>query len=367
MTSLHLHVNEIPSPLSILLFGLQLMIICLSALLVVPYIVSDMLCAGQKALEIRVQLISATFVTSVNVIQSTRNVQIFGSCLIAVLIMPILGFTGLVGKISKYIGPVTIVPIMSLLTIGTVPDIEQKMEPPGGEARTDRNASLAVLEKTPWKTLQTYALRSQGKLVFPLEHQSCLCSCCILAALWGVGSGITCYVENIAIMSVTMVTSRITMQIAGVLLILAGIVSKFAAFLSMILEPIIGGLLAMGMCLINGVSLSNLAVSIPPKRNKTIDDVFGSLLTIRMLIGGLIAFTLDNIAPGASRKQSGFLDDEDIEEKLGVEYNGYAFPSSVNKFFFNYSWLTYLPVIPSRSAIQEIEDDRRREISMEKI
>ncbi|KAF1758537.1 hypothetical protein GCK72_014996 [Caenorhabditis remanei] len=55
------------------------------------------------------------------------------------------------------------------------------------------------------------------------------------------------------------VTSRITMQIAGVLLILAGIVSKFAAFLSMILEPIIGGLLAMGMCLINGVSLSNLA------------------------------------------------------------------------------------------------------------
>ena len=86
-----------------------------------------------------------------------------------------------------------------------------------------------------------------------------------------------------------------------------------------------------------------------------------------MLIGGLIAFTLDNIAPGASRKQSGFLDDEDIEEKLGVEYNGYAFPSSVNKFFFNYACLTYLPVIPSRSAIQEIEYDRRREISMEKI
>lgn len=53
--------------------------------------------------------------------------QISGSCLIAVLIMPILGFTGLVGKISKYIGPVTIVPIMSLLTIGTVPDIESKM------------------------------------------------------------------------------------------------------------------------------------------------------------------------------------------------------------------------------------------------
>lgn len=50
------------------------------------------------------------------------------------------------------------------------------------------------------------------------------------------------------------------MQMAGVFLILAGVISKFAAFLSMIPEPIIGGLLAMGVCLINGVSLSNLQV-----------------------------------------------------------------------------------------------------------
>ncbi|EFO92261.1 hypothetical protein CRE_10927 [Caenorhabditis remanei] len=78
MTGLHLHVNEIPSPLPILLFGLQQMMICLSALLVVPYIVFDMLCAGEKALEIRVQLISATFVTSgiATILQTTFGMRL---------------------------------------------------------------------------------------------------------------------------------------------------------------------------------------------------------------------------------------------------------------------------------------------------
>ncbi|EGT36397.1 hypothetical protein CAEBREN_12868 [Caenorhabditis brenneri] len=540
MNDLHFHVNEIPSPLSILLFGLQQMMICLSALLVVPYIMSDMLCAGEKALEIRVQLISATFVTSgiATILQTTFGMRlsilhgpsfafipalhtfqaafpcnadtstsnweekmqmISGSCLVAVLIMPILGFTGLIGVISKYIGPVTIVPIMSLLTIGTVPDIEEKMgmhwisiveflilvafvvflgqtavpipmfsfeekkikftrqkifsqfpyllgiiiawiicliltvtnaEPYGGAARTDNNASLAVFKETPWihvplplffgapkfnaalicgfmascfaamiESIGDYNLcakiskqsrppPSNTNRAFVVEGVGC-----ILAALWGVGTGITCYAENIAIMSVTKVTSRITMQMAGVLLILAGVISKFAAFLSMIPEPIIGGLLAMGVCLINGVSLSNLqTVDMKISRNltiigiaiimaittashfektplntgnKTIDDVFGTLLTIRMLIGGLIAFTLDNIAPGATRKQRGFLDNDDEEkaEVTSVEFNGYALPSFINKFLLKYSWLTYLPVVPSRREIEDIEVERRGEMA----
>lgn len=53
MSGLHFHVNEIPSPPSIMLFGLQQMMICLSSLLVIPYVVSDMLCAGDQAMEIR--------------------------------------------------------------------------------------------------------------------------------------------------------------------------------------------------------------------------------------------------------------------------------------------------------------------------
>ncbi|CAP28201.1 Protein CBG08364 [Caenorhabditis briggsae] len=541
MSDLHFHVNEVPSPPSIMLFGLQQMMICLSSLLVIPYVVSDMLCAGDQALQIRVQLISATFVTSgiATILQTTFGMRlsilhgpsfaflpalhtfqatfpcnadtntnnweekmqmISGSCLIAVLIMPILGFTGLVGKISKYIGPVTIVPIMSLLTIGTVPDIEEKMslhwisivefltlilfvvileryevplpvfslsekrfkftrqkifsqfpyllgisivwficfimtitnaEPRGGEARTDQNASITVFDQTPWVQMPMPLFFGPPKFNLALVcgfMASCfaamiesigdynLCAKiskqsrppqsntnrafvvegvgCILAALWGVGTGVTTYAENIAIMSVTKVTSRITMQMAGVLLILAGVISKFAAFLSMIPEPIIGGLLAMGVCLINGVSLSNLqTVDMKISRNLTIigisiimgltvathfektplntgnqivDDVFGTLLTIRMLIGGVIAFTLDNITGGATRRQRGFvseMDDEEQDPEKGesdIETNGYVLPSKLNQFFLRYSWLTYLPVIPSEREIREIEEKRNK-------
>uniref|UniRef100_A0A8R1I369 Uncharacterized protein n=1 Tax=Caenorhabditis japonica TaxID=281687 RepID=A0A8R1I369_CAEJA len=535
-TDLHFHVNEVPSPASILLFGLQQMMICLSSLLVIPYVVSDMLCAGEQAIQIRVQLISATFVTSgiATILQTTFGMRlsilhgpsfaflpalhtfqatfpcdentnvndweekmqmIAGSCLIAVLIMPILGFTGLVGVISRYIGPVTIVPIMSLLTIGTVPDIEQKMalhwisivefliliafvvlleqyelpipvysfsekkvkftrqkvfsqfpyllgiaiawflcfiltitnaEPSNGASRTDQNASVTVFEKTPWIQVPTPLFFGPPKFSLALVcgfMASCFAAMiesigdytfvvegigCILAALWGVGTGVTTYAENIAIMSVTKVTSRITMQMAGVMLILAGVISKFAALLAMIPEPIIGGLLAMGVCLINGVSLSNLqtvdlrlsrnltiigisiimGLTIPTHFEKTplktgntvVDDVFGTLLTIRMLIGGVIAFILDNITGGATRKERGFVSDDDADchsdsdsdsasdvesaqsEDLtsSVERNGYALPSWLNHFFLRYSWLTYLPVIPSQREILQIEEKRRK-------
>lgn len=94
-----------------------------------------------------------------------------------------------------------------------------------------------------------------------------------LAAVMGVGAGITTYAECIALMSVTrvsrtymlvslllQVTSRVTMQMAGVLLILLGLFTKCAAVLATIPEAIVGGVLAMGMTMICGVALSNLHV-----------------------------------------------------------------------------------------------------------
>lgn len=79
-----------------------------------------------------------------------------------------------------------------------------------------------------------------------------------------------------------------------------------------------------------------------------------------MLIGGVIAFVLDNITGGATRRQRGFVseidEDDDVEEQATVEMNGYALPSKLNQFFLRYSWLTYLPVIPSEREIREIEE-----------
>ncbi|EFO92372.1 hypothetical protein CRE_10928 [Caenorhabditis remanei] len=92
-----------------------------------------------------------------------------------------------------------------------------------------------------------------------------------------------------------------------------------------------------------------------------------------MLIGGLIAFTLDNIAPGATRKQRGFVDDDDYDDDdekdvlTSVKHNGYALPSSVNQLLLRYPWLTYVPVIPSKREIEDIEDERLGDIGKEKI
>lgn len=82
----------------------------------------------------------------------------------------------------------------------------------------------------------------------------------MLSSSFGIGTGITTYAENIAIMSVTKVASRITMQTAGIFLLIAGIFSKFAAVLAMIPEPVVGGVLAIGICMVNGVVLRNLMV-----------------------------------------------------------------------------------------------------------
>ncbi|CAI5448264.1 unnamed protein product [Caenorhabditis angaria] len=509
-------VNDVPSKLEILFFGAQQMLICLSSLLVIPYLVSTTVCAANnQIMELRVQLISATFVTSgiATILQTTLGLHLsilhgpsfaflpalhsfhvanpcspdvqwqdlmqllIGCCLISSLVMPFLGITGLIGLFSKYIGPITIVPLMCLLTIGTVPDIEEKMslhwisvvevlillifvillenfevpipvwsfekkhfriihqkifsqfpyligiglawiicvfltmtdlEPQGGAARTDKNESLMILQNSPWIQIPlpgkfgmprfeasliagfiasalAATIESVGdyNLCAKISEQSRPPKSSInrafliegfgsfLAALMGVGCGVTTYAENIAIMSVTKVVSRVTMQMAGVLLIFAGIVTKLAALLSMIPDAIIGGLLACGVCMINGVTLSNLqAVDLRLSRNLTIigsavilglvipvhfekhelntgfrnfDDIFGTLLKIRMLVGGFIAFVLDNITGGATREQRGFPSSSENDSETT---DGYNFPPKIHKVLLKFP--KFPPIFPKK-------------------
>lgn len=116
----------------------------------------------------------------------------------------------------------------------------------------------------------------------------------------------------------------------------------------------------MGISIIMGLTVALHFENNPLKTgNQTVDNVFGTLLTIRMLIGGIIAFTLDNISPGATRKQRGFRKpDDEGDEELPVENNGYALPSFMNRFFLKHRWLTYCPLIPSRDEIMDIEEKR---------
>lgn len=87
----------------------------------------------------------------------------------------------------------------------------------------------------------------------------------------------------------------------------------------------------MGIAIIMGMTVAlHFERNTLKTGNKIVNDVFGTLLTIRMLIGGIIAFTLDNITPGATREQRGFRNYDDDEEIL-VENDGFALPSWLNR------------------------------------
>ncbi|PIC35891.1 hypothetical protein B9Z55_015099 [Caenorhabditis nigoni] len=508
--SLHFHVNDVPPFTAIILFGLQQMLVCISALLVTPYLLSNMLCAGAETVAIRLAILHGpsfaflpalhTFAELYPCTEETDTNQwkekmqlISGSLFLAVLIMPIMGVTGVVGKISKHIGPITIVPMLVLLCIGTVPDIQEKvslhwisiveilllivfvvlledlevpipgysfsekkfiysrlrifsqfpyllgiciawflcfmititnLEPSGSPARTDLNESVFVFDQTPWIQLQ-YPLQfgfpkfsfqliiafTASTVVVMIESVGNYGICAqisqqgsppsssinrafvvegvgsMLAALMGCGTGVTTYSENIAIMQVTKVTSRITMQCAGVFLILMGVVSKVAAFLAMIPEAIIGGVLAAGMSMVCGVAFANLQnVDLRLSRNltivglsiilgctipahfeknpldtghKTMDDVLGTLLKMRMLVGGLIAFCLDLMARGATRRQRG-LEGRMEQSDVTIERDGFAFSRFANQTILKIPSITKLPVMPSERSIRQVEELRSK-------
>ncbi|KAE9547040.1 hypothetical protein FO519_009747, partial [Halicephalobus sp. NKZ332] len=155
---------------------------------------------------------------------------------------------------------------------------------------------------------------------------------CNLAGLMGVGVGITTFSENVAAISITRVASRFTMQLTGVLLICLGIFTKIGAVLATIPDPMVGGIFCMGVCMIAGVAISNLEfVFLKSSRNlvvigvsiilgmaipdyfeenpiktsvDSINQMLNILLTIRMFVGGIIAFALDNLVPGKTPMKS---------------------------------------------------------------
>ena len=121
------------------------------------------------------------------------------------------------------------------------------------------------------------------------------------------------------------------MELAGLFLVFLGVFTKCAALLATIPEALVGGMLCMGVAMIAGVSISNLQlVDLSKSRNLSIiglslmiglivprhvdkspisfgingqlDDIANMLLSIKMLVGGMVAVFLDNTVPGESRR-----------------------------------------------------------------
>ena len=53
--------------------------------------------------------------------------QISGSLALACLVFVVIGGSGAVGVFSKFVGPITIVPLLVLLTMSAVPTVEEKL------------------------------------------------------------------------------------------------------------------------------------------------------------------------------------------------------------------------------------------------
>ncbi|PIC33216.1 hypothetical protein B9Z55_013277 [Caenorhabditis nigoni] len=542
---LHLGVNDVPSVKEIFGFGFQQAMLCMSGLLVYPFLISNCACAGAAAVQLRVQLISATFVSCgiATILQTTfglrlsvlhgpamaflppllayktqnhcpytdhdnvppefwmgRMREIQGSLLLACLVFIFVGMIGIAGHLSNLIGPITIVPLMLLLTTSIVPTIEEKLslhwislvmllvvvlmavylentrvpifyystekkqivttrirlfgqfpyllsmllvwficfvmtitdlEPYNGAARTDNNVTMMVLRESPWlqiplplpfgmpkisagiffgyvasvfasiiENIGSYDLLARTSQQKPPPRDAINRAIAVegvgslIAAVSGVSSGVTTYAENIALIHITKVASRTTMQFAGFVLILLGLFSKFAAILASIPDALVGGILTMGISMIGGVALSNLQmIDLKLCRNLSImglslllgmivplhfekhpvdtghfeiDNVLNMLLNIKMLVGGMVATFLDNTVPGATRAQRGFRDhlrgvssESDVSTSTSSESievlsssDAYTFPETIQRLLRAVPLLQSLPILPKLTKSQ---------------
>ncbi|KAE9547109.1 hypothetical protein FO519_009678, partial [Halicephalobus sp. NKZ332] len=170
---LHYRVTEIPPWNQSILLAFQQTMICISGILAVPYLVSEIACAGSATIALRIKLISSTFVvtgfttllqtviglrlpilqgpslaflpplysyanlpelkcnfTSIDEVPEEyyyeRIQTIQGSLACSSILLILIGATGAIGVVSKLVGPITIFPLLILLCLGNVNVIVDK-------------------------------------------------------------------------------------------------------------------------------------------------------------------------------------------------------------------------------------------------
>ena len=112
----------------------------------------------------------------------------------------------------------------------------------------------------------------------------------------------------------------------------------------------------MGIAIIVGMTIPDYFEDNPIDTGiDNIDQMLNILLTIRMFVGGFIAFILDNIVSGATREQRGFRNTsvtEILEDTKDLQIDGYSFPESVNRFLLKIPLISKIPFMPSTSSLK---------------
>ncbi|KAK2172431.1 hypothetical protein NP493_959g00057 [Ridgeia piscesae] len=182
---------------------------------------------------------------------------------------------------------------------------------------------------------------------------------CLIGALMGCSHATTSFSQTIGFVGMTRVASRYTWQLMGCMLMACAFLGKFGAVLTLMPEPIVGGMLIAGLGMVFSIGVSSaqhidmaaprnmftlgvaimLGICVPywleqnPDVVRTgapqLDQVITMFLKTGMLLAGVIGFTLDLILPGAgtTRGRAAFmqspveLSTSDIEDNLVEEKN----------------------------------------------
>ncbi|KAJ8313819.1 hypothetical protein KUTeg_008380 [Tegillarca granosa] len=228
-----------------------------------------------------------------------RLCEIQGAVMIASLFQIVIGFSGLIGVILRFIGPLSIVPTITLIGLSLFPaaaDLASKnwyialmtMFLIALFSQYLRNISVpmcryeigkgcgvyrlqifklfpillamvlswlicAILtvagafpDDKSWgyearTDIKTDVIRDALWFRFPYPGIGVEGIGCVIAGALGSGNGTTSYSENVGAIGITKVGSRRVVQVGGIIMILLGCLGKFGALFVTIPDPVVGG------------------------------------------------------------------------------------------------------------------------------
>ncbi|KAI3419704.1 hypothetical protein GPALN_004135 [Globodera pallida] len=523
--------DENPPLLLTFLFGFQQVMVSVSVLVSIPFLISDEVCPGRDRDQLRVRLIAATFVTcgigtilqtafgmrlallqgvafayipSIKAFMSMEEFRchatvddfvppalyenkmaiIQGTLMASSGITFLIGATGMVGKMTKFISPLTVSSLLMLLMLSSVKITVERMEkhwislvmaaalfatvlylarvrvpfpgfskgrfrwirfnlfgqfpyltailfswslcwlmtvleliPEDSVARTDKNATELAIQNAPWARFPFpgqfgppkfniglfvgFLVSAQTTLFEAVGNYHAVASIseerpppshainrgimaeglgCFISGLIGSGVGITTHAENVGVVGITRVASRVTMLFGGLTMIAFGVVTKLGAVLSAIPDPLVGVILATSMAMVGGVAIANVqSVDLHNTRNvailgfsimmgmvvpefysrnsdvvrtgyATLDQVLKVLLNLPMFVGAFAACVMDNSVGGATRAQRGLRERGAVWERAADGRDVYAFPGPIQRIFSAIPIVRSLPFIPRQKT-----------------
>ncbi|KAF3702656.1 Solute carrier family 23 member 1 [Channa argus] len=303
----------------------------------------------------------------------------------------LVGFSGLIGFLMRFIGPLTIAPTISLIGLSLYDSAGVKAGSHWGiSAISEENKTLlkdgdfsVITNLTPhagqWG-MPTVNLAGvigilAGIICSMAESVGDYHACArlsgapnppkhainrgigveglgsLLAGAFGTGNGTTSFSENVAAIGITKVGSRKVILLSGVFMILIGTLGKIGAIFTTIPAPVIGGMFLVMFAVITATGISNLqSTDMNSSRNIF---VFGFSIFSALVIPNWIMKNPNALATGTKRERGLLsLDKADLEDSgntFGTE-DIYDLPFGMSACLSSRSWVRYIPFCPLKDS-----------------